>query len=79
MLKFFNILGVTFWKFFNQYYRLLQILASASGPFGSQSQSQICLWDMQAMACKKVLYHHDYDVVCLAYSRDDRFLISVGK
>lgn len=29
-------------------------------------------------AFAKVLYHHIHEIVCLAYSRDDRFLISVG-
>nr|XP_006813552.1 PREDICTED: WD repeat-containing protein 90-like [Saccoglossus kowalevskii] len=54
-----------------------QVLASASGAQGLTS-SQICLWDVQAGLCKKVLSYHEYDVVCLAFSRDDRFLISVG-
>ncbi|WAQ96619.1 WDR90-like protein [Mya arenaria] len=54
-----------------------QVLASASGSF-ELSGSQICIWDLQAMVCKKVLSHHEYDVVCLAYSRDDKFLVSVG-
>lgn len=54
-----------------------QVLASASGPFGL-STSQICLWDLEKMTCKKVLHHHDHDIVLLAFSRDDRFLVSVG-
>ncbi|XP_069124737.1 WD repeat-containing protein 90-like isoform X4 [Argopecten irradians] len=54
-----------------------QILASASGSFGL-SASQICLWNLQEMTCHKVLQHHEHDIVSLAYSRDDRFLISVG-
>ena len=44
-----------------------------------QLVSQICIWDLQEHTCKKVLGYHEFDVVCLAFSRDDRFLISVGK
>lgn len=54
-----------------------QVLASASGSFGI-SPSQICIWDLQQHHCKKVMNHHEFDIQCLAYSRDDRFLISVG-
>ncbi|KAK3091415.1 hypothetical protein FSP39_019740, partial [Pinctada imbricata] len=54
-----------------------QALASASGSFG-MSPSQICIWDLQQFTCKKVLSYHEYDIVCLAYSREDRFLVSVG-
>ena len=56
---------------------IFQVLASASGTFGT-SPSQICLWDMKEMTCKKVLSQHEYDIVKLSYSRDDRFLLSVG-
>ena len=53
------------------------MLASASGPH-SLSVSQICIWDLELMTLKQTLTHHQYDIVCLAYARDDRFLISVG-
>jgi len=43
------------------------------------SGSQICIWDLQSQVCRKVLSHHEYDIVCLAFSRDDKFLVSVGK
>ena len=56
----------------------LQVLASASGSFGI-SPSQICIWDLQQQVCRKVLSHHEHNIVCLDYARDDRFLISVGK
>ena len=26
----------------------------------------------------QVLYHHEHEIVCLTYARDDRFLVSVG-
>ena len=54
-----------------------KVLASASGPCGA-NVGQICVWDLQQMTCKEVLQHHKFDVVRLAYSRDDRFLISMG-
>ncbi|XP_064636675.1 WD repeat-containing protein 90-like [Lineus longissimus] len=54
-----------------------QLLASASGAQGL-TNSQICVWDLENMVCKKVLSHHEYDVVCLDYARDDRFLVSAG-
>ena len=44
---------------------VLQVLASASGSF-EMSGSQICVWDLQSLVCKKVLSHHEYDIVCLA-------------
>ncbi|XP_068672849.1 WD repeat-containing protein 90-like isoform X2 [Montipora foliosa] len=53
------------------------ILASASGP-SDNGGSQICLWNIQSGICKKVLHHHENEIVCLAYARDDRFLVSVG-
>ena len=53
------------------------MLASASGPHGL-SVSQICIWDLEHMVLKRTLTHHQFDIVCLAYARDDRFLISVG-
>lgn len=55
-----------------------KMLASSSGSFGL-SASQICLWNLKDMVCHKVLQHHEYDIVSLAFSRDDRFLISVGE
>lgn len=55
-----------------------QILASASGASGLTS-SQICFWDLQGAQCRKTLSYHEHGIVGLAYSRDDRFLVSVGK
>lgn len=54
-----------------------QILASASGSYGL-STSQICIWDLPSMILRTTLSHHEFDIICLDYSRDDRFLISVG-
>lgn len=54
-----------------------QVLASASSANGLVS-SQICLWDLQGAICRKTLSYHEHGIVGLAYSRDDRFLVSVG-
>ena len=54
-----------------------QILASASGARGL-NPSQICFWDLQGTLCRKTLSYHEHSIVGLAYSRDDRFLISIG-
>ena len=53
------------------------MLATASAVCGSVS-SQIIVWDLKQMICHKTLTYHDYDIICLAYSRDDRFLLSLG-
>ncbi|XP_072312187.1 WD repeat-containing protein 90 [Eucyclogobius newberryi] len=50
-----------------------------SGAVGTnQIQSQICIWDVQSGACRKSISHHKGAVQCLAFSRDDRFFLSVG-
>ena len=49
----------------------LQIIASASASNGLV-QSKICLWDTSTRLCRSTLKYHDYDVIDLAYSRDDR-------
>uniref|UniRef100_H2XLL8 CFA20 domain-containing protein n=1 Tax=Ciona intestinalis TaxID=7719 RepID=H2XLL8_CIOIN len=54
-----------------------EILASASGSNGLV-QSIICLWDINTGVCRAKLKHHEYSVVSMAYSRDDRFLVTVG-
>ncbi|EDO36826.1 predicted protein, partial [Nematostella vectensis] len=54
------------------------VLASASGSSETSESSQIYIWDIQEETCTKVLSYHPHEVVCLAYSRDDRMLISVG-
>ncbi|XP_071478368.1 WD repeat-containing protein 90-like [Diadema antillarum] len=54
-----------------------QVLASASGSSGLAS-SQICLWDLQGGICLKTLSYHEHGIVAMEFSRDDRFLVSVG-
>uniref|UniRef100_H2ZR20 CFA20 domain-containing protein n=1 Tax=Ciona savignyi TaxID=51511 RepID=H2ZR20_CIOSA len=54
-----------------------QILASASASNGL-IQSKICLLDVHTGACKAMLSHHEHGVVDMGYSKDDRFLITIG-
>ncbi|XP_064594375.1 WD repeat-containing protein 90-like isoform X2 [Liolophura sinensis] len=54
-----------------------QVLASVSGTF-EQSACQLCVWDLPQLVCKRSLTPPHCEVVSLAYSRDDRFLLSVG-
>ncbi|XP_029954629.1 WD repeat-containing protein 90 [Salarias fasciatus] len=54
-----------------------QSLASAAG--GSNgNKSLICIWDVQNGTSRKTISYHRGAVQCLAFSRDDRFLLSVG-
>ncbi|KAL8597433.1 hypothetical protein ACOMHN_050931 [Nucella lapillus] len=55
-----------------------QVLASASGSFGESSPCQVCVWDLASHTCRKTFTYHHHQVVCMAYSRDDRFLLTVG-
>ncbi|KAK7919737.1 hypothetical protein WMY93_011021 [Mugilogobius chulae] len=41
-------------------------------------QSQICIWEVQGGTCRKFISYHKGAVQCLAFSRDDRFFLSVG-
>ncbi|CAK6964162.1 WD repeat-containing protein 90 [Scomber scombrus] len=54
-----------------------QTVASAAGGING-TRSLICIWDVQTGACHKTISHHRGAVQCLAFSRDDRFFISVG-
>lgn len=54
------------------------MLASVSGTF-EQSACQLCVWDLPQLVCKRSLTPKHCEVVSLAYSRDDRFLLSVGQ
>ncbi|CAN9508568.1 unnamed protein product [Ophioblennius macclurei] len=54
-----------------------QTLASAAG--GSNgNKSVICIWDIQNGTSGKTISYHRGAVQCLAFSRDDRFLVSIG-
>ncbi|XP_015271116.1 PREDICTED: WD repeat-containing protein 90-like, partial [Gekko japonicus] len=55
-----------------------QVVASASGRGLGDSRCQVRIWDVPSRACRKVLFHHDTQVQAMAYSWDDRFLITLG-
>lgn len=55
-----------------------QALASASGKRDGDSHCQICIWNTQDGICTARLFHHKTQVQAMAYSRDDRFLATVG-
>ncbi|XP_076207547.1 WD repeat-containing protein 90 isoform X3 [Aptenodytes patagonicus] len=55
-----------------------QVLASASGKRNGDSHCQICLWNVQDGVCTASLFHHETQVQAMAFSRDDRFLLTLG-
>ncbi|KGL85799.1 WD repeat-containing protein 90, partial [Charadrius vociferus] len=55
-----------------------QALASASGKRSGDSHCQICIWNVQDGVCTASLFHHETQVQAMAFSRDDRFLITLG-
>uniref|UniRef100_A0A3P9M4E0 WD repeat domain 90 n=1 Tax=Oryzias latipes TaxID=8090 RepID=A0A3P9M4E0_ORYLA len=54
-----------------------QIIASAAGS-GDGDKSLICIWDVHNGACSTTISYHRGAVQSLAFSRDDRFFLSVG-
>ncbi|NXQ04967.1 WDR90 protein, partial [Vidua macroura] len=55
-----------------------QVLASASGRKDGDSHCQICIWSTQDGACTAELFHHETQVQAMAFSCDDRFLVTIG-
>uniref|UniRef100_A0A8C3D8T2 WD repeat domain 90 n=1 Tax=Corvus moneduloides TaxID=1196302 RepID=A0A8C3D8T2_CORMO len=55
-----------------------QVLASASGKKDGDSHCQICIWSTQDGACTAELFHHETQVQAMAFSWDDRFLVTIG-
>ncbi|XP_054570544.1 WD repeat-containing protein 90 [Eptesicus fuscus] len=55
-----------------------QVLASASGSSGAASGCQIRIWDVPGGSCQQLLSHHRTAVQALAFSRDDRLLVTLG-
>ncbi|XP_063337464.1 WD repeat-containing protein 90 isoform X3 [Pelmatolapia mariae] len=53
-----------------------QTIASAGGT--NSSRSLISIWDVQSGTCRRSVSYHSGAVQCLAFSRDDRFFLSVG-
>eukprot|EP00794_Sanderia_malayensis_P008708 gene8708-9637_t len=40
--------------------------------------SHLCIWEVSTQLCRKHLDHHKHAVIAMQYSRDDRFLITIG-
>ncbi|XP_027510694.1 WD repeat-containing protein 90 [Corapipo altera] len=55
-----------------------QVLASASGKKDGDSHCQICIWSIPDGACTAELFHHETQVQAMAFSRDDKFLVTIG-
>ncbi|XP_010121618.1 PREDICTED: LOW QUALITY PROTEIN: WD repeat-containing protein 90, partial [Chlamydotis macqueenii] len=55
-----------------------QVLASASGKRSGDSHCQICIWKVQDGVCTARLFHHETQVQAMAFSWDNRFLVTVG-
>ncbi|XP_045705221.1 WD repeat-containing protein 90 isoform X2 [Phyllostomus hastatus] len=55
-----------------------QVLASASGCGGAASGCQIRIWDVPGGRCQQLLSHHCTAVQALAFSLDDRLLVTLG-
>lgn len=55
-----------------------RVLASASGWGCGDSRCQIRIWNVISGAYQKTLFHHETQVQAMAYSRDDRLLVTLG-
>ncbi|XP_069341826.1 WD repeat-containing protein 90 [Eulemur rufifrons] len=55
-----------------------QVLASASGCSLAAAHCQIRVWDVSGGLCQHLLSHHDTAVQALAFSPDDRLLVTLG-
>lgn len=56
-----------------------QVLASASGHSSTASCGQIRLWEVPGGSCRQLISHRDPTVRALAFSPDDRLLITLGQ
>ncbi|XP_039770960.1 WD repeat-containing protein 90 isoform X2 [Ornithorhynchus anatinus] len=55
-----------------------QVLASASGQGSGASHCQVRIWDVEEGTTHRVLFHHQTAVQAMAFSRDDRLLVTLG-
>lgn len=56
-----------------------QVLASASGCGGAASCCQIRIWAVPGGSCQQLLSYHRTAVQALAFSLDDRLLVTLGQ
>ncbi|XP_078200304.1 WD repeat-containing protein 90 isoform X4 [Callithrix jacchus] len=55
-----------------------QVLASASGGSSVAAHCQIRIWDVSGGLCQHLISHHSTSVLALAFSPDDRLLVTLG-
>ncbi|XP_039333787.2 WD repeat-containing protein 90 isoform X2 [Saimiri boliviensis] len=55
-----------------------QVLASASGGSSTAAHCQIRIWDVSGGLCQHLISHHSTSVLALAFSPDDRLLVTLG-
>ncbi|XP_025225937.1 WD repeat-containing protein 90 [Theropithecus gelada] len=55
-----------------------QVLASASGRSSTTDRCQIRVWDVSGGLCQHLISHHSTTVLALAFSPDDRLLVTLG-
>ncbi|XP_030654477.1 WD repeat-containing protein 90 isoform X3 [Nomascus leucogenys] len=55
-----------------------QVLASASGHSSTTAHCQIRVWDVSGGLCQHLISHHSTTVLALAFSPDDRLLVTLG-
>nr|XP_014980707.2 WD repeat-containing protein 90 isoform X3 [Macaca mulatta] len=55
-----------------------QVLASASGRSSTTDHCQIRVWDVPGGLCQHLISHHSTTVLALAFSPDDRLLVTLG-
>ncbi|XP_063573219.1 WD repeat-containing protein 90 isoform X7 [Pongo abelii] len=55
-----------------------QVLASASGCSSTTAHCQIRVWDVSGGLCQHLISHHSTTVLALAFSPDDRLLVTLG-
>ncbi|XP_053413027.1 WD repeat-containing protein 90 isoform X3 [Nycticebus coucang] len=55
-----------------------QVLASASGRSSMATHCQIRIWDISEGVCHHLISHHNTNVQALAFSSDDRLLVTLG-
>ncbi|VTJ61782.1 Hypothetical predicted protein [Marmota monax] len=55
-----------------------QVLASASCCSSAAARCQIRIWDVPGGLCQQLIFHHNTAVQALAFSPDDKLLVSLG-
>lgn len=56
-----------------------QVLASASGCSGTASRCHIRIWNVPGGSCRHLISYHSTAVQALAFSPDDKLLVTLGQ